>query len=133
MEAHCKVETLQDIIRGSTGTLGYHKLSFMPLLATDGVAEVAEKAGAHWLVDIVASYQGKHRGKKFQVWTLRVDADGSARVEAREDTGRKPFVVQKIDSTDFPVGTWKFYVTAGWVGDEASGHPAQIMMLPGEY
>ena len=36
--------TVKEVYRQSTGTTQYHKLSFMPLLATDGVQELAERA-----------------------------------------------------------------------------------------
>lgn len=108
------------------GTEGYHKLTLSSLKATDGVAHLAKRAGAFWLVDAIASYQHKPEIKalSIQFWTLSVTKKGnsnSAELYCVEDKDMPKIVTQKIGYTDFPVGEWQFYVADG------------IMLLPSEY
>jgi hypothetical protein len=84
---------------------------------TDGVKYLADKAGAYWLIDIVASYRRK---EPFQIWTLKVK-DKQGIVEMREDTNTPVLVSQEIPYTDFPLDTIKLYL----VGN--------ILMLTTEY
>ena len=83
---------------------------------------VAEKAGAFWLVDAIASYQTKSkvRALDIQFWFLNVK-DGKAELYCHEDSGMPKIVRQKFDYTDFPDGEWKFYVQNN------------VLMLPQEY
>ena len=72
-----------------TGTVEYHR-HFTGLQFTDGVLFLAENAGAHWLVDIVASYQKRAMRdpmlREFQVWRLAVAKDKTAVVTCERDT-----------------------------------------------
>ena len=104
------------------GTEGYHKLTLTSLLATDGVRMIAEKTGAFWLVDAIASYQTNPEVKALaiQFWTLQVK-DNEAVLYCVEDDGMPRIVEQEIEYTDFPEGDWKFYIQQG------------VIMLPGEY
>lgn len=113
---------LETQMQQCTGTTQYHKLTLMPLLATDGVKMVADKAGAFWLVDAIASYQQRPKIKELaiQFWTLEVK-DTKAELYCVQDSGRPKIVSQKIEYTDFPEGSWNFYVQNG------------VMMLPQEY
>jgi hypothetical protein len=47
------------------------------IVYTPGVQEMAELAGAYWLIDIVASAQliAKVKAEPFQCWTLHVNTD----------------------------------------------------------
>lgn len=94
-----------------TGTEGYHKLTLGCLKATDGVAMVAQKAGAFWLVDAIASYQRdpKIKALSIQFWFLEVK-DKKAELYCIEDTGKPKLITQQIGHTDFPEGKWEFYV-----------------------
>ena len=56
------IAEIQNGLAQMTGTEQYHKLSPLHgrMVCTDGVAWLAENAGehgAHWLIDIIASYQ----------------------------------------------------------------------------
>lgn len=119
------------------GTEKYYKLGFPPLLATDGVKYLADKAGAYWLVDIIASYQPDHgRRRPFQVWRLTVNED-TAVIEMGEDTAdndpaqlihfkhgqqvRAPAVRQELEFTDFPLPTIDLWVEGG------------VLLLPSEH
>ena len=53
---------------------------------TDGVKYVADKAGAHWLIDAIGSYQpssklrSNQRLQEFQLWELKVDLEAKTAV-----------------------------------------------------
>jgi hypothetical protein len=93
------------------------------LVYSEGVYYMAERAGAHWLIDIVASYQmhkkvkNNKRLQEFQLWELKVKTDKnggkSAVVTLREDTGEPVVIRQKIEYTDFPLDYIKLYVEGG--------------------
>lgn len=100
-----------------TGTEQYKRWSilFQRMVLTDGAHYVAEKAGAFWLMDAIASHQPKilknkdQRLKTLQIWELSVK-DNAAVLTCCADTGTKPAVKQKIEYTDFPLPSIKFYV-----------------------
>jgi hypothetical protein len=94
------------------------------LTFTDGVKYLAEKCGAFWLIDIIASYQ--HRPKvracgDLQIWTLDLPAANQGRVTCKADTHAPVAVRQRIQYTDFPLPEGvKLYVRHG------------VLMLPSE-
>lgn len=91
---------------------------------TDGVKFLAERAGAFWLIDLVASYQtARLRQEEFQVWTLTVDRDRTpvAVATCQADTDAPVLVRQEIDHTDFPLPSIKLWLVNG------------ALMLPDEY
>lgn len=96
---------------------------------TSGIHYVAETCGAHWLIDVVASYQSKLRNEPFQVWRVLDNGKGGVVVEAWNDTPgdaeSRRLVRQSIPYSDFPRELcegdgWQFYVEGG------------VMMLKGE-
>jgi hypothetical protein len=97
------------------------------VIYTPGVRFLAEKAGAYWLLDVIASYlwprhineaaRKDERIRHLHFWRLDVAPDESAVVTARADFGCPPFVTQEIPSTDFPlefVSIWAGYYDARW-------------------
>jgi hypothetical protein len=93
---------------------------------TQGVLFLAENAGAHWLIDLIASHQldKRLRTEDFQLWTLTVRSDKTASAEVFRDSGQPPLLFQEIEYTDFPVelaAEIKLYVRDG------------VLMLPSEY
>ena len=91
---------------------------------TDGVKFLAEKAGAYWLIDLVASYQtARLRRDEFQIWTLKVDRQRTppAIATCQSDTDKPLLVRQEIDHTDFPLPSIKLWLVSG------------ALMLPSEY
>lgn len=91
---------------------------------TDGVKFLAEKAGAFWLIDLVASYQtGRLRQEEFQIWKLVVDHDKRPMAVAtcQADKNWPVLVRQEIEYTDFPLPSTKLYLAHG------------VLMLPDEY
>jgi hypothetical protein len=88
---------------------------------TDGVKYVADEAGAHWLLDIIATQQHERKIKiePFQVWRLAIkEGKGSITVDNGEG---KALYHQTLDYTTFPEPG----ITL-WVCD-------RVILLPGEY
>lgn len=116
--------TAQELKAGLANCYGseqYHKLTLSPLKSTDGVATMAQLAGAFWLVDAIASYQGDKRIKHLQIqfWHLVVK-DKRAELFVQEDSGMPKLITQKIGYTDFPEGEWELILTDN------------VLMLPSE-
>lgn len=115
---------LESDLRQFTGTENYHKHWSGRIMHTDGVEYLAEKAGAYWLIDLIASHQRKRvAALPFQAWELKVDRTRTpmAVAECREDNGLPAVVRQKIEYTDFPLGGIKLFLCDG------------VLMLPSEY
>jgi hypothetical protein len=114
--------TLDSELALFTGTM-HHYRNFLGLLYTDGIQYLAERAGAYWLIDAIASWQPKVRplAKEFQLWELVVNEDRSADLTARWDTGEPVLAQQKIECTDFPLKSITLYVQNG------------VLLLPSEY
>jgi len=94
----------------------YHRFSVLsPLKITDGVKYLCDKAGAYWLLDIIASYQPQCQRdpmlRDFQLWTLKVN-DREGRVICERDTDDIA-ISQDIPYTDFPLDSIKLYCTNG--------------------
>ena len=102
---------------------------------TEGVQYLAQKAGAYWLIDAIASWLGsdKHRTAATQdpridtlhFWTLKRQAGGGARLVAKADSPDEPFIVQDIEFTDFPLDTVDI-----WVGFDGT---RWTLYLPSEH
>jgi hypothetical protein len=128
---------LQKELQQFTGTEQYYKN--LGLLYTDGIKNLADRAGAYWLIDLIASYQPKCRRNEdlrdFQVWYLtRPGAtiapwltqphESGCIVTCWSDTpnaGEAPIVRQDVPFTDFPLVEIKLYVCGG------------VLMIPSEY
>lgn len=104
-----------------TGTTRWRR-HWMGLLYTDGVAYLAEKAGAYWLIDLVASWDTEPvvRRQGFVVWTLEVNTDRTAVAWATDGNERR-LARQDIPATDFPLPAITLYRTDG------------VLLLPSEY
>lgn len=123
-------DKLRSGLSGFTGTEQYHKVSITPVVVTDGVQYLCDKAGAYWLVDAIGSYQGEPKLKRepFQVWILKKDKDGKGATlsayndySEKEPNKYKPLVTQKIEYTDFPLDEIKLYVEGN------------VVLLPSEH
>jgi acyl transferase domain-containing protein len=98
------------------------------LLMTEGVAFLADQAGAHWLTDTIASYQHEPvaRAEPFQAWSLVVDAaTRSAVLTMTDGNSSTPIIRQQIDWTDFLLAEIALWAIAE--GDH------RVIMLPSEY
>ena len=82
------------------------------VLFTDGAKHVADTGGAYWLLDEIAlaqRYNKKVALEEFQVWTLKVKADHSARLRCEDGNGKAVYA-KRITFTDFPLDEISFYV-----------------------
>lgn len=75
---------------------------------TEGVKFLADRAGAHWLVDKIAimnQFEPKLKGEKFQVWKLRLVPGTNKATLTCEDGNAKVLLKEDLDFTDFPFDT----------------------------
>jgi hypothetical protein len=111
---------LEDDLRQFTGTEAWFEHWLRRLKYTEGVQYFAEKAGAYWFLDIVATevvpLQKQH---PFLRVVLSV-ADNRAEIAA-DDGDYNEVWSRKLDFTDCPGGKWEFYVTNN------------VILLPSEY
>lgn len=97
------------------------------LVYTEGVAYLAEKGDAYWLIDAIISHQPDKRITSyselvaFQLWELIVHDDKSATLTVRADSNQSAVITQGIPFTDFPLESIKLYVCTG------------TLLLPSEY
>jgi hypothetical protein len=105
-----------------TGDLERYRHWSRRLIYTPGIQHLAERAGAYWLIDLIASWQLKPEvaRENFQVWTLVVRPDRTATATATGDE-QKMLTSQDISYTDFPLTD-----IAVWLIDGT-------LMLPSEY
>ena len=114
-------------LREFRGTEKYHKHLFpgkSPIILTDGCNFVREQMNAYWLFDAILSYQCEKilRGVNFQIWDLRqTKKDLSWLLTCREDSDKKPLIMQTIPYSDFPIPEIKI-----WIIDK-------VALLPSEY
>ena len=80
------------------GTTQYFRHWSKRLAYTDGIQFLAERAGAYWLIDLVASYQPLNEGRQY--WTLKIE-NGKYCAECR-DRDDRVLVRQVIEYSDFP-------------------------------
>lgn len=115
--------TENDLLQFTGSETWYRHGLVRTVLYTDGIRFLAEKAGAYWLVDEVAFAQKAEptvAAEAFQLWTLTVADDLSARLTCEDGNGRTVWEKQ-IPFTDFPLGSVKVYFTGG------------TLLLPSEY
>lgn len=102
-------ESLRSDLEGFTGSEIVYKHFLSRLVFTEGIKYLADTAGAYWLIDVVASYQGKLFFAPFQLWRLRV-RNKYAVISCREDSGLRHIARQYVPYTDFPLRKFEFYV-----------------------
>ena len=117
-----------DDLRRFTGDLDRYRHPLnRRVIYTPGIRFLAERGGAYWLTDAIASYLGTRQMRRaivadprlgdMQFWRLEVAEDRSAALTCRADSGVKPAIVQKIEYTDFPldhVDVWAGYDGTYW-------------------
>jgi len=114
-------------LRQFHGTAEYHKHLFpgkSPILLTDGCKYIRDECKAYWLFDAILSYQTSKELKdvNFQVWELKqLRKDLTWQLTCREDTGKRPLIIQSIEYSDFLLDYVKI-----WVIDK-------VALLPSEY
>ncbi len=139
-----EVQTLESVFSSFSGgsdgrTLHWANRKFV---TTEGVDKVAERAGAHWFVDIVATEfapkfrtEWIHRRATVGVLKLKVADGGTAVVELTTEDEKPPLFVKQLSYTDFPSGEWVFFMQQDAViGDPDNDQVGYtVMMLNTEY
>ena len=140
IEKRTPAQQVTDYIEGRAwgGTESYRQSAIPGLLFTDGVFHVAVTCGAHWLIDVIASWQPsirKRHGEQagFQLWILEASkrVEGAWMVEAWTDTPPKHdsdstgklMAQQAIGHSDFPkeLSPFRLWVEHG------------VLLLPAEH
>ena len=103
-------EELSSVLAQFTGTEHYYKWSpfFRNFVLTDGAKFLAEKAGAFWLMDMIASHFAKYRNEDFVVAKLR-KRKNNWRLNI-EDGNDNILAGQTIQFSDFPLDSLDLYV-----------------------
>ena len=103
-----------------TGTCSYYAHWLRPLVYTDGVQYFAERAGAYWFLDIVATeIMEVHRREPFVSICMKVENDRA--VITADDGNENLLWSRAIEWTDCPAGEWRFYLCDN------------VLMVPSEY
>jgi hypothetical protein len=116
-----KTLTESDLAQFTGSETWYRHPLMRKITFTSGVKFMADKAGAHWLLDIIVSHQLDPKVSKepFQVWTLTVD--GNKGNITCEDGNGNEVTHQHIEFTDFPLKEIKLWFTDN------------VILLPSEY
>ena len=118
--------TLKQDLAHFTGTEDYYRSINRNVTYTDGVKYFADKAGAHWLIDIIATELAAHAYRE-EFLHIKMDVKGSKAEIAADDGNGKVLWKRSIDWTDCPEGEWRFYMAPG--GPEGT----IVVMLTSEY
>jgi hypothetical protein len=92
-------------LRNFTGSENWYRHGLVPtILFTDGAKYVADEGGAYWLLDEIAlaqRYDKRVKAERFQVWTLKVNADRTATLTCGDGNNNIVYT-KEIPFTDFP-------------------------------
>jgi hypothetical protein len=115
--------TLADLERFTESESVTEHPQFADYSYSEGVAYVAERANAQWLIDAILTHQSDAavRAVVFQSWMLSKEAGGweLSMVDVDNDSG--VLIEQRIDYCDFPLGQIRLWLTDF------------VLMLPAEY
>lgn len=95
-----------------------------PIYLTQGCLFIRERCQAYWLFNSILSFQLDLRLKNvnFQIWELRqLQKDLSCELSVREDSDKKPIIIQAIPFSNFLLDSIKIWV----IGN--------VALLPGQY
>jgi len=114
---------LRHELAGFTGTGTYFRHALARgILYTEGVQHFAERAGAYWLLDIIATQPEIVRPMKedgFVIVSLHSEG-GKGSIVASDGDGHI-YYRRELDYTDCPEGVWKLYFANN------------VILLPSEY
>lgn len=133
----CDAQTLASTIQSfSGGSDNRYRHQFnRRVIFTEGVKEVADKAGAYWLIDAIALLGAPKFAKAWEAGEVGI---GIVKLSVANDKGRlmlslrddkEPELLQDIPLTDFPEGDWKFYLGTD---QDAQGY-LTTLYLPSEH
>lgn len=117
------MSNLQTELTNFSGTEGWHRLTLLPVLATDGVKYLAENGNCFWLVDAIASWLPKIRATCDRMATCTLERRQNDWLLSME-TYYKTFR-QVIEYSDFPLDKITLYLCDNGFG--------WCLMLPSEY
>ena len=106
-----------------TGTEHYYRI-YPKVALTDGAKFLAEKAGAYWLMDVIASHLCLLKSEEYFACCILKVSRHSAKLVIEEGNARA-LAQQEIPYTDFPLPSIKLY------GVWADSY--WVIMLPSEY
>lgn len=110
-----------------TGTEQWYQHPLMPSVTyTDGVQYFAEKAGAYWLLDILATEVAPLLKTEDFIKVVVSVKNEKAGIAADDGNGNVLWS-RGISYTDCPDGDWSFYVLPGGPG------MTSVILLPSEY
>lgn len=112
-------------LRQFTGTEQWYRHWIKTLIYTEGIKYVADTVGAYWFLDIVATEHVPLLKQNPLLEIILTVADDETAVITAGDGDTPPIWTRKLDYTDFPAGTWKFYL--------ADSGDANVLLLPSEY
>ena len=124
----------QSDLDGFCGTENWYRHWTRRMVFTDGIKFMADELAAHWLIDVVASYQPElvknERLHEFQVWRVErtLGTTSGVTVTCRGDSGEKPAITQVIEYSDFPENLMPFEF---WV--EPMDETVMCMLLKSEH
>lgn len=125
----------EDLAQFTGSTTWYQHPLNRKVIYTEGVQFLAERGGAYWLVDAIASYIDRPQFRRaaahdpriaqMHFWNLTVSPDCSATITAIADNGEPPFIEQEIGFMYFPLSQIDI-----WAQHNGEGY---TLMLPSEY
>lgn len=120
--------TLKHDLGQFTGTEQWFRHTLVPSVTyTEGVQYFAEKAGAYWLLDILATELPKLVRKHGIVFVTTKSDGHKADLVAVRDKGEPPLWQRQIDFTNLPEGEWSLWLSEGGPDNTI------VIMLPSEY
>lgn len=136
MKDQSKVQSIYGESRNGANSFFRHPLA-RNLVYTDGVRDVAEAAGAYWLLDIIGTEVTPILLKSFtdgieSFSIIKVTVKNEkAIIEMTYSDYAPPAWSRKIEYTDFPSGTWTFYLAVD--ESEKPGCFHTTLILPSEH
>lgn len=107
------VSQLEEALKHHTGTSSYY-MTITDMIYTRGVLEMAELAGAYWLIDKIAVHAATvaihEQLSEFAIVRLETKDDESAIFSIIPDSNQPPVISEEIDYTDFPKGAFEMYL-----------------------
>lgn len=119
---------LKDALAQFTGTEGYHRLTYAShVLFTDGVAYLAETAGAYWLMDMIASHLSSVPAEEAFVLARYAGTPGASGLFSLTDDepANRTYGRQSVEYSDFPLDEIKLYAVSDGI--------QWVVLLPSEY
>jgi hypothetical protein len=135
MTTHQSVSDVFSASRNGTDSYTRHPLA-RRLIYSSGVAELCEAASSYWLLDVIgteaipkllAQFEG---GATLGILKMIV-ADSKVVITMTTADDTPPIWIRRISYSDFPEGTWSFYLSCDTTIEP--GRMNTVLILPSEY